>query len=164
MDKLFPTLLFAAIGGILGDKIKLPAGALIGAMVAVGAYNIFGNQAYMPPQFRLGIQILAGAMIGLQINQETLSGLKMLLVPALIMIVSVMAICFTAGFLMYKFTGLDLTTALFASAPGGMTEMSLAADSLGANAPQVALLQLIRLLSVIIILPFLVRFILGITK
>ncbi len=164
MEKLGLTLLIAAAGGILGYKLKLPAGAMIGAMVAVGAYNIFNNQAYIPPQFRLGIQIAAGAMIGLQINREILSGLKMLLVPSLIMVGAVIAVCFIAGFLMHKFTGLDLTTALFASAPGGMTEMSLAADSLGANAPQVAVLQLIRLLSVIIFLPFLVRFILGISK
>ena len=164
MEKLCYTLIAAAAGGILGYQLRLPAGALIGSMIGVGIYNISTNQAYMPHYFRIGAQIVAGAMIGLRINRETIHGFKELIGPALIIIVAVLAVCIIAGLLMHKFTGLDLTTALFASAPGGMTEMSLAADSLGGNTPQVALLQLVRLLSTLIILPFVAKLIIGVGK
>ena len=44
MDKVFITMIAAGIGGFIGIRLKIPAGALIGAIVAVAAYNIFtGN-------------------------------------------------------------------------------------------------------------------------
>ena len=161
MDKLLITLLVATVGGLLGYNLKLPAGALIGAMVAVGLYNLFFHGARMPLQMQVIVQIVAGAMIGLRINAGTFADLKAIIFPALIMVFSVVIIGFIIGFMLYRFTGMDLTTALFASAPGGLTEMTLAADSMGAEAPKVAMLQLLRLTCVISLMPFIIKTTVG---
>ncbi|MGE5550899.1 MAG: AbrB family transcriptional regulator [Bacteroidota bacterium] len=155
------TLAVAAVGGLIGVKLKLPAGALIGAMLAVGVYNLLSNQADMPSELRVGIQIAAGAMIGARVTRDTLMGLKEMLVPAIIMVAAVLAINFLVGYIIFKTSRLDLATSLYASAPGGMTEMTLAADAMGADAPKVAILQLIRLLCVLSFLPFLQKLVIG---
>ena len=48
--QLLFTLLVAVAGGLLAQKIKVPAGAMIGAMVAVAALNIVTGQAYLPTE------------------------------------------------------------------------------------------------------------------
>ena len=42
------TILVAAIGGFIGRKLKLPAGTIIGAMIAVLLMNIFFDYANVP--------------------------------------------------------------------------------------------------------------------
>ena len=115
----------------------------------------------MPLQMQVIVQIVAGAMIGLRINASTFADLKAIIFPALIMVFSVVIIGFIIGFMLYRFTGMDLATALFASAPGGLTEMTLAADSMGAEAPKVAMLQMLRLTCVISLMPFIIKTTVG---
>ncbi|MDK2799257.1 MAG: uncharacterized protein PWP27_2373 [Clostridiales bacterium] len=160
MERLILTLLVAAAGGLAGHYLKIPAGAMIGAMASVAVYNIFTNQAYMPKNFALVLQILAGTLIGTRMTKETLLGLKDMWVPAIIIVFGVVIINFSIGFLMTKFSGLDLATSLFASAPGGITEMTLASTDLGADTAKVGILQFLRLISVITLLPVLLRFVL----
>lgn len=161
MDKLVFPALAALAGGLIANKLRIPAGALIGAMIAVGAYNLLRTEANIPAELRVGIQIAAGALIGSRITSGALAGMKGLVLPALIMIGAVLATNFAIGFILYKTGRIDLSTALFASAPGGLTEMTLAADAVGADAPKVAALQLVRLICVLSFLPFLQRVVVG---
>lgn len=158
MGTFFLTMLVATLGGLLGYKLKIPAGALIGAMSAVGIYNMLGKPSYIPADVRVGVQIVAGAMIGLRMDKDTVSGLKQMVVPALIIVFGVVATSLVIGLIIAKFSHMDLTTCLFASAPGGVTEMTLAAGALGADTAQVGILQSLRLISVIAILPNVLRF------
>lgn len=157
MDKIFVTMLVAVAGGLLGYRLKLPAGALIGSMLAVAAYNLISERAHVPHGVRVGIQIMAGAIIGMRVNREALLTLKTLLLPALVIVLSVLVINFAVGFLLYRLTRLDLATCLFGSAPGGVVEMTLAAEALGADPAKVAVMQLLRLFSVLSFMPFLLR-------
>lgn len=58
------TILVAAIGGFIGRKLKLPAGTIIGAMIAVLLMNIFFDYANVPNPVRPYIRIMAGIYIG----------------------------------------------------------------------------------------------------
>ena len=53
--------------------------------------------------------------------------------------------------------GLDYATALFACAPGGMTDMALIAQDLGANSAYVSIIQLSRMLFIVSVFPFIFR-------
>ena len=48
---------------------------------------------------------------------------------------------------------MDPVTALFACAPGGLTDMALIAADLGADSSKVAAMQMMRLVSVIALYP-----------
>jgi membrane AbrB-like protein len=153
MERLLITLLVGSIGGIIGYLLKLPAGALLGSMVAVGIYNCLGFQAFMPPQVRLGVQVVVGCMLGLNLNRETFAELKTVIVPAVI-IVAVLLVCgLITGFIVYKASKLDVPTAFLSSSAGGMTELSLLAVTLGADGPKVAILHAIRMITVVSVMP-----------
>jgi len=155
--KIAGTVLAATAGGLLCYKLRLPAGALIGSMLAVALYNVISDEAVIPYGVRVGVQILAGAFIGMRINRQNLLSLKTMILPVAIMVVSMLAINLIVGFVLYKLTRLDLATCLFGAAPAGIVEMTLAGEAVGADPAKVALMQLGRLFSVISFMPFILK-------
>jgi membrane AbrB-like protein len=157
MEKIIYTLIIAGIGGFIGFKFKIPAGALIGAMILVAIYNIFLGKGKMPADFKIIAQVIVGALIGLNFTRESISGLKELIGPALIIVAGLMISCVIIGILVAKFAGVDLVTALFSSAPGGLTDLALISEAYGADMSKVALLGLARMVSVVTALPLIIR-------
>ena len=157
MTHLLVTLLVGTAGGLAGYKLRLPAGALLGSMLAVGIFNCLGLQAYMPLEARIGAQILVGCLLGLNLNLETFRQFKTLIKPALIIIISLLTCGVVTGFVLYKFCKLDMYTAFLCCTAGGMTELSLLAVTLGGDGPKVALLHMIRMISVIATMPVIIK-------
>lgn len=157
MDKIAYTLIIAVIGGLIGIKLRIPAGALIGAMIAVAIFNILSGKGAMPSNFKLAAQMVVGGMIGLNFTMETVRGLKDLILPAIILVVGLTVFSVLLGLIISKLTGIDLITALFSSAPGGLADMTLISEAYGANTPNVVLLHLTRLITVITVLPLVIK-------
>lgn len=155
MDKVIYTLAIALIGGYAGIRLKIPAGAFIGAMFSVAVFNICTDKGYIPSNFKSVAQIVIGGIIGLNFTADTIRGLKELIAPALILSFGLMVSSVFLGFVISKATGLDMMTALFSSAPGGLADMTIISDAYGAETPKVALLHLVRLITVFSVLPFL---------
>lgn len=155
------TLLVAAIGGYIGIRLKMPAGALVGAMLAVAISNLgFGFSGVIPTNFRTVAQIVVGGILGLSITRQTVAELRTIALPVAVLVFSMIGLSLVAGFILAKVTGWDMATAFFSSSPGGMTEMTLASMSFGADTPKVALLQLVRMISVISLMPLILKWVL----
>lgn len=155
-------LLFVAIallGGWLGTLLKLPAGALIGALVATALLNVTGwlETPPWPNQGRFLIQVGVGLLIGCSATADTLVRLRELWLPALVTTALLIGCGLLTAWIDSRWLGLDQLTALLGSAPGGISGMSLAAMELGAEASEVVVLHLSRLLTVLLILPWLIR-------
>jgi len=86
MLNLFITLLVGSAGAFIAHKIKMPAGPMLGAMIAVGIYNCLGFVSFMPSELRVGVQIVMGCILGLRLNRETFIQLKTVVKPVLIVI------------------------------------------------------------------------------
>jgi membrane AbrB-like protein len=153
------TLLVGTAGGIIGIKLKLPAGALFGAMVATATYNLLTSKGYVPPQANTILQIVIGATIGLNFNMENIKGLGSIFFSAVIMVIGLMVFSLILGFIISKVTGMDMITALFSASPGGLSNIVLISDAYGAQAHIVALLHTLRLVSVVVFMPIIVKFI-----
>ncbi len=147
------TLLIGLIGGLISYRLKLPAGAMLGAMLFVIVFNLISDHAYLPRDSRTVLQIFSGVLLGSRIEKKDLQTLKTIVRPSLVLIVSMVILNLIFGFAMHRIGGLDLATSLFATAPGGMTDMALIADELGASMIQVSSLQLLRLLVIFATLP-----------
>jgi len=159
MIRLIITLLIGFSGGLIALRFKVPAGAMIGAMLSVAVYNIITGDAFMPQDVRVITQIAAGAFIGSGIKKKDVQGLKLMIKPALFMMFLMITLDLLMGYIMYKVTGISLVTCLFACAPGGIVDMSLISNDLGADASKVAILQLVRLMSVFMLFPVIIKFI-----
>lgn len=164
MNKIIVTLLVATAGGLIGVKLKIPAGAMICSMFSVAIYNIFFAEGYIPSNFKIAAQIVVGGMIGLRFTKDTIMELKTILAPATVTLIGLTAFCVLLGYLLHKFTGMDLTTALFSTSPGGLTDMSLLADSYGADSPKVVVMHTMRLVTVVTIVPLIIKYLIKLTN
>lgn len=141
------TLAVAAVGGLLFHKIRFPAGTIVGAILFVGAFNILTGLACMPTSFKPVVKAITGLFVGMNITADMVRNLKRLIKPTLMLVVLILSLCFGMGILLYLTVDLDIITALFCMAPGGLTDMTLMTMDMGGDAAIVAVLQTMRLLS-----------------
>ncbi|PKK39935.1 hypothetical protein ABB02_00724 [Clostridiaceae bacterium JG1575] len=155
MKEVLLTLIIGGLGGALFLRLRAPAGAMVGAMLFTAIYSVGFGRAVMPLEVRFLTQVAAGAFIGAAVSYRDLLAVRRILVPGLLMVTLMISLDVGMGFLMSRWTGLDPATALMACAPGGLMDISLIAQDVGADASKVALLQLLRLMTVLSVLPLL---------
>jgi membrane AbrB-like protein len=159
MINLILTIIVGVIGGTMALKLKVPAGAVVGSMILIAAFNIATGRVFMPQDVKVVTQIAAGAFIGAGISHRDVLDLRFIIKPAVLMVISMIVLNLLMGYIMYKATGVDLITCLFASAPAGIMDMSLISGDLGADTSKVAVLHMVRLLIVFIVLPPMMKFV-----
>lgn len=147
------TLMIAALGGWLARKIRIPSGAMIGAIIATATLNTLTGWALVLPSMRLLMQVAGGILLGHSISKSNLSMIKSLGKATVILIVGLITLNITLGMIIHYTCGVDLSTSLFATAPGGVSDMALIADELGADTSVVSLLQLFRMFGIYFIFP-----------
>lgn len=157
----FLFLVIAYIGGTLGIKLKLPAGALLGSMFMVGIFKMtdsieFANVSSL---LRIASKIALGTMIGLMFSKDILKlSLKQLIsfiMLGLGSIFSTIIIAFTFSLL----NVLPFVTSLVAVAPGGIAEMLTLADSINVDTSAVMMIHLIRFVMLMLLLKWLLNLI-----
>lgn len=159
LQRVGETLFFSGAFGMLLWVLRVPAGAVIGAMIGAGAYGVVTGRARFPQGLRLPLQILAGFFIGVRMDRESLFMMGELLLPLVIVLIYVCLVTFVTAYFVHKWTGLDLPMSLLASTPGGMVEMAMLADELGVEAPKVTVIHTARLISVILFFPLILAYV-----
>jgi len=142
-------LVFGAAGAYLGHRLPIPAGVLLGTLVGVGAVSVGGvllglPQLPLPPGTRGVLQVMLGMMVGLRMSRESIREGVHALAPASLLAAVMISTAFVCALVAAPLTSVDLITALFAAAPGGLIEMSLMSMSFGADGAGVATVQFIR--------------------
>lgn len=150
------TLVIAALIGWAMDRMKVPGGMMIGAVIGACGVNIVFQGPQLPGEAKIAAQIVAGAFIGSGIKREDFKQMKSILLAAAVVISCLFVINLTAALLIRATGPVDLLTALFASAPGGLSDIPIIAADMGADASQVLALQFVRFVMGIAIFPSLI--------
>lgn len=150
----------ALAGAALFGWLQISAAGILGPMIAVGLTRASGVSAPRPPiLLRTTAQIGLGVLIGSTFDSHTVqllrdeSGIVLLVTAG-----TVISALGLAG-LVQRLLRTDRRTALLACAPGGLTQMGIVADELGAQVFVVNMFQLARLICAVLILPFVMRLI-----
>lgn len=151
------TLIIALICGFALFKLKVPGGMMVGSILGAAAYNLITGEAMFPPMAKFSAQVIAGAFIGGTVRREDLIKLPKVIKSFSIIIFNFLILNIVLGFLIFKFSSLDLITSLMSTIPGGMSDTPLIAADLGANSSIVAALQFIRMSAGIGIFPSLIK-------
>jgi hypothetical protein len=102
-----------------------------------------------------------GIFIGGTFNAQTLVELRAsFVIVVATTIATVTSSLFLARFVQ-RWLKVDVQTALLACAPGGLTQMAIVADELGAQTFVVSLFQLTRVVCVVLFTPIIVRLLRG---
>lgn len=158
--KILLTLLVGLGGSWMGVRLKMPAGALIGAIFSVGAFQLATGLALFPPEWKVIISIVTGACLGAKVTREDIRSMGRIPFAALTMMIGMFGYNFFCCFILNRFAGLDPMSGMLATAPGGLAEMCLAAVDVGANTAMVSSIQIMRLSMVAATTPMVLKFVL----
>ncbi|RWZ60333.1 AbrB family transcriptional regulator [Halobacillus fulvus] len=139
----------------------LPASLVIVPMLAVGMMKALGFPLYeLPSEVFILAQILIGVHLGQAINVDDLKKAGKYCLYYLGLSIAVIIVSIGLGFLLANWTGMDVVTAVLALAPGGLVEMAITAQDAGGQPAVVSSLQTIRLLTIVLVLPLLFKWLL----
>ncbi len=159
---IFLVLAVAVVGGLIGLRLKLPAGAMLGAMIAVAIFTVVTDLQVIPPWFKVCAQMVSGGYIGTTMTRESLHQMKKVAPAIVFLLLGMLVINVTVAFILHLTSPLDLVTCLFATAPGGMTDMTIISDDMGANSPIVSVFQVCRMSLAISTFPLIIPRLCGI--
>jgi membrane AbrB-like protein len=156
IDRVIFTLALTVVGGFIGHKLGIPAGALLGSMMAVGAASLLGAKPAMPESYNIIAQMVLGGFLGLTITRDALPDIKTHLVASFLVLVLLSVFGILTGYIVSRLTGLELYTSLFGSAPGGMHEIVALSQAYEVDHSAVAVIQTVRRILIVVIYPLLV--------
>ncbi|MGG0670353.1 AbrB family transcriptional regulator [Sporosarcina koreensis] len=145
-------ILLSYIGGRIGLRLKLPAGALLGAMLFVGGFKILGTVELndVSPLLRIATQIALGTMIGLHFKKDILNLPIKRLAAFLIVGIGSILTALLVNIVFHYFGITTFITGLIAVAPGGLAEMITLSDSVQSDTQIVVIVHLIRFLIIML--------------
>jgi membrane AbrB-like protein len=156
LPKVLRILLGVGIGGAGGACfaiLHLPLPWLIGALLAVAGARLSGLPAEGHPQLRNAFLGIIGIALGLYFTPATAALLAakawLLLLAAFV----TLAMGAALAPLLARRAKVDMATAWFSSIPGGVADMAMLAEGYGGRPAPVALAQLLRVCSVVILVP-----------
>lgn len=153
MVNLLLTVLVAALGSFLFYRLKIPAGALIGAIVFTAAFHIFTDFGAFPAVMKTVMQAIAGAFIGQRITRRDIAQLRRTLAAGVVMFAFMLGYTLAVGYLLNAVTQLDLATSFVCAMPAGLSDTAIISADLGANATQTTVVHTVRTLFAILLLP-----------
>lgn len=153
----------AIVSAFIRKKLHLPTPTLLGPVIGTGAYLVWsgGTAPVVPPFWLDTAQLFAGAYIGNCIDLQKIKSYHGMGPILLFGVLLVLAVSMAPGFFISRFTGIDLATAFLSTAPGGLSEMGIAALVVGADAGTMTAYQLPRVLFIMGIFPYLARLIVA---
>lgn len=142
-----------AAGGAVFWALNLPLPWLIGSLVAVAAARLLGAPAEADPRLRNGFLGIIGIALGAYFTPATAALLVSQAALLLLAAVITLAIGAALAPVLARRGKVDMATAWFSSIPGGVADMAMLAESYGGRPAPVALAQLLRVCSVVVLVP-----------
>jgi uncharacterized protein len=150
------TLAAGLAGGFAARYAHLPLPWLLGSLFTTMALSLAGAPVRLIPWGRPAGTLVVGASTGLQFTAAVVAKLATL-APLIIAAAFVSTIVGAIGGLIYmRLTGVDRTTAFFATVPGGVVETLNVAPQYGGQVEPIMVAQTTRVALIVVFAPFLV--------
>ncbi|MDL2214075.1 AbrB family transcriptional regulator [Clostridia bacterium OttesenSCG-928-O13] len=140
--------------GALCQWLGVPAGAMLGPMLTVGAFTkARGFTVKLNKTLQKCLQAGVGGLVGLSITRQSVMAVGSNVVPIVLLNVLVVGGSLLLAFVLEKLSGWDRATCLLSCSPAGLSPTVLLSMELGADAGRVALFQVLRLVTVLVFAP-----------
>ncbi|MBU2648333.1 AbrB family transcriptional regulator [bacterium] len=150
------------LGGLGGARLKLPAGAMVGALIAVIAVKLILKSEWEAPKgFGFFLQVLLGVLVGAGFHPSMLQTFHKLIVPVVLSSVVLVGTGLLLAVIFHKLGLLDLSTGYLGTSPGAMTVLVVLALDSGVNTVVVTCFHLFRVIFVVLTAPLLLKWISG---
>jgi uncharacterized protein len=147
-------LAICGLGGALFSALHAPLPWMVGPLLAMAFGKFLGADIASPRGGRAAGQLTIACALGLYftraVTAEVAAHWYLLLAAAVLAVL----LAYASGWFLMRSAGLNATTALFASVPGGAAEMTILGERFGARPDRVVLAQALRVCIVVIVVPF----------
>jgi uncharacterized protein len=130
---------------------------MIGPLFATAALRLAGRDLRAPVRVREAGQWAIGTALGLYFTAPVLLALARYAPLIALAVAFALALGWAGGYLLHKLSRTDPTTAFFAMAAGGASEMAVQGERHGASVERVAAAHSLRVMLVVAVIPFAVR-------
>lgn len=154
--RLAATLLLALAAGALAQHLRMPLPWMLGPLLATAAASTAGVRLQASQRLRNVGQGLIGVALGLYFTPAVLAMLLQMAPAITLAVVWALAMGYAFfRFLRWSQRGeVDTATAFYSAAIGGASEMAVLAERAGARVDRVAAAHSLRVLLVVVIVPF----------
>jgi membrane AbrB-like protein len=154
-------LAIGAAGGSLFYFLHLPLPWTLGAITATSIVAVTGGPWLLKAPARNFVRPVVGVLAGSSFTAALLARIADWW-PAILLLIVYALIMMFVGYVFFRTTArFDKATAFFAAAPGGLGELTLLGSALGGDMRRLVLVHLIRILTVIFVVPFSLQIYLG---
>lgn len=157
---LLTTAAAALVGAAIFERLGVPAGALLGAVVAVALLNTVGSlgpAAQLPRAAEFLAYAALGWVVGQGVTRETLAQVGRSIGPVAAVVVALLLGGLALGWLLVRFEVMDPATSYLATSPGALSQMTAVAASIGADATLVTTVHTVRVIVLLLLAPLLGR-------
>jgi membrane AbrB-like protein len=148
----------ASGGGWLFSLVNFPLPWTLGPLTTVMVLKLaFKMQVFWPIKLRnLGMAIL-GYVLGSPFTPQTGHQILSQLPEMMIMTLLIVVFFLSGGYIIGRYLNLHLSTSLLGSMPGGLAQMAIIAEDIeGSDASAITLMQTVRFVTSVFLVPFLV--------
>ena len=151
----------SAAAGLLFERLRVPAGLILGAALTSAALGLAGVvHGGAPDSILVPANIILGVMIALRFKGITLPELRTALGDGFAGFAIAMIIAMVGALLTSFVAGLPLALTLLAFAPGGLEAMTIMAFALNLDPAYVAAHQVARYIGLVLLMPAVTSFVL----
>lgn len=150
------TVAVAAAGAGLAYAASVPAPYLVGPAVAVTAASLRGMRTGMPGVARDAAFLVIGLAMGTGVTPEVLQEARSWPGSLLLLALAVLTMIFAGAAVMRRAFGMDRNTAMLCATPGHLSFTILLSMEVGGETRRVVIIQSLRVLSLVVIVPLLV--------
>lgn len=151
-------------GGFVFTWVGIPLGWLLGAIFATATATFCGLAPGVPPVLRSVVIAVLGLLIGGSFEPGQVSAIGLWLPSTALLVVYVLFVGAISLWYLRRFAQLAPATAFFAATPGGLSEMVMLSDRMGADMRSVALVHATRVLLIVTLAPVLVQVLGGVQQ
>ncbi|GAE35912.1 AbrB family transcriptional regulator [Halalkalibacter akibai] len=155
INKTIYLLAAVTVGGIFA-WLKVPAGWLLGSILAGIICSFFIIKLYLPNKLFNVVLAIIGGNIGLMLRPEQFLNYQALILPFLLTLVTTIAGGLLLGKFLKRFSNLNHNTAFFCCLPGGASEVIALSHKYGANEQIVAAFHTTRITLFVLVIPLVV--------
>jgi membrane AbrB-like protein len=151
-------ILLCPIGGYIAQRLRIPAGMLMGSFAVSAALHLSEIAvAPLPAEVVVLSFIVLGALVGRRFSNVRLRELPAVLVPAFGAFIVATGSAIASAWVVSRLLGLPLEQVFLAYVPGALETMILMAFALGIDPVYVSVHQLARFVGLALLLPVFVK-------
>jgi uncharacterized protein len=150
----------ALIGALVGVRFRIPAGTMIVPAILAAIAGIIGIPAAPWPVFIMATAyLILGLQIGANFDAAIVDQLRRLGSFILLSNVFLLSVSAVLAVCLMPLLKIDLLSAYLAATPGGLDSVAAMATDLKADAALILAVHSLRLISVVVVGPYLVKFV-----